>query len=322
MSLAEDLVRSRAVNRYISQIESDADDALASVRTTLAFRHSNLFPRNALSTLRRDAGRLNTAMGRFNEAWNRVSVGRDTEMSRLMRAYSQMVLALEILEEQNALFEAVIRLQGLELLLVLIRAAEHRARRRRNLMRSYHARMREIISDAQWDVTSAEIQRALNVVISVASLCLGPLGVGARATVAFGFLSHTAVDAAFGPSRGSVEGTVNTAVGEVAGVYTDTSRKVTRLSRAASGVSAVITLGLDSQEVAAAEARLARLQTRIRRFERDFAKDHRHYVRHMQILRAMAAGVDNAMRQARQEAARYRANRNRQQLLREFQSFA
>ena len=252
---AEDLVNSPIVQKYINNIDMDAEAALDLLAANMKYSGLKFYPKSLISTYKADGSRLDKSWGNFNAAWNKVTFKKAKNSSELIKTYSQYVLALEILEEQNVKHTALkdadfANIAGAfcQFLIAYIKLIRLRcAELEKELIE-----IGKLIKKAQSEVTEAKVQVALNIALTAVSFCLGPATLGARIGVAAaGIGVHMLIDASLGPSKGSALGTANTAAGEISGVMSKLSPGAQKL---AGGASAVLTLKMDFDEVDQAEA--------------------------------------------------------------------
>jgi hypothetical protein len=115
-------------------------------------------------------------------------------------------------------------------------------------------------------VTGAEAQRIINVGITVVSLCIPAVGLGTGIAIAVTtFTVQTVLDSALGPGSPSAVGTLNTAAGDVIGLPKQIKPKFAKLG---GGLSGLITLKMDSDEVEEAERIVAEVQKRAKEVQK------------------------------------------------------
>ncbi len=315
---ADDLVNSPAVQKYIAQIEADADDALAIAKTVLSGMSS--YPSKFISEYKADESRLDKAWGDFNAEWNRVVFGKAKNSKALIAAYSRFVIALTILEEQNVRFGAFVKAKFalfaasfIAFFILVIKAnAKRFAKLKKDLIE-----LQSLLKKAKREVTEAKAQLALNAALTVVTLCLGPAGWAARAGIAAAsFTAHIVIDASLGPSKGSAVGTLNQAAGDVIGVPDKIKGPWGKIGGAASGV---LTLGLDVGEIGDAKKIVKRVQDKIRAVARECVSLQGKVQADAKKLTGLRDKFKKALKTAESNAGKYKSKAGeRKKLIKEF----
>lgn len=323
LKTAEDLVNSSTVQRYIDQIDEDAEAALDEMKANLSYASGYDYPSGVLSEYKGDGARLDSAWGDFNAAWNKVVFGKAKDSKEIISTYSKYVLALEILEEQNTRHSALADSRLAEFaaaFIVLLMAFLKGTRKRFEDLEVELKALEKLAKKAAKDVKGAEAQRVLNVVVTGISFCLGPTGLAARVGVAAGGIAvHMIIDAALGPSKGSVPGTVNTAAGEIAGVHSKLSPATQKL---AGSLGAIVTLKMDGDEVAQARSILKDLQKRLEKAVKEHEKLSRLVKDDGKKLAALDKSLQSALSQARSKGAAFKSSKSKREgLIKEFEQW-
>ncbi len=297
---------SPAVQRYLEQIDSGADAAMDTARSTQS--SMRLFPGSVLAEYRRTSDNLDRAGGDFNAAFNQVTLGRARDGRAALAAYRDYVGALILLEAQNVRFEAYVRANVIELATRFIDASITITVRLRRRFRDVEAQLRQLQRDLprlRREIPEAEAQRVLNVMIAGVSLLLPEVTIGAAVVIAAStFTVQILVDNALGPNRAGVSGVANNAVGGIVSV----PRRIPAPWRAFGGAAtALISFVQDNGEIADGHRNL---RTAMRTIESLMAEMPR-------LIRALRTGVDDieaaqsllegAVRSARSAADTYRA---------------
>lgn len=320
---AEDLVNNPKVQKYIDQIDADAQYAMDVADTVIGSPTGKLYSSSTLSTYKGDYARLDRCWGNFNAAWNKVVFGKAKNNKELIKTYTKYVLALEILEASNIKHEAVMEsglavfiaaLHGLVIKIIGVK------KKRLEALRKELEDLLALLKQAEREVTEAKAQLVLNVAVTAVSFCLGPVGWGARIGVALGGMAvHTIIDASLGPSSGSIEGSVNTVAGESVELVDKLSKGGKKLGGAA---SAVLTLGLDVGEIGEADAIVRKIQKKIpvvvKQYEK-LTKESATWARDIEKSKKGFATALKAYKTAANKGAK--AVRSRQELMKEFKSW-
>lgn len=268
---AEDLVNSPVVQKYMEQIDTDAQAALDLAKQVIGSPTGKLYSSTTLSAYKGDATRLDKCWGDFNGAWNKVVFGTAKDSKEIIKTYSKYVLALEIIETSGAKHSAMMT-SGFALLVVAylknlqdwVTGLKGRAAALEAELKAIQA----LLKKAKKDVTGAKAQVALNVAVTGISFCLGPVGWGARIGVALGGIAtHAIIDASLGPSQGSALGTANTVAGESVELADKLSKGSKKMLGAA---AAVVTLGMDLDEVGQAKKIVQDVQKRMKKAEAEY----------------------------------------------------
>lgn len=311
------------VQKYIDQIDTDAQAALDTADKVLKSETGKLYSSSTYSSYSGDRKRLDKCWGDFNAAWNSVVFGKAKDNKALIKTYTKYVLALEILEQANIRHEAVMtsRLAILIALLckVLTRVIAAKKKRLEDLRKELEA-VKALLEKAQRDVTEAKAQLVLNGAVTAVSFCLGPVGWGARIGVAVGGMAvHAIIDASLGPSSGSVEGSINTVAGESVELADKLSKGTKRLGGAA---SAVLTLGMDVGEIGQAQDIVKQVQKQLPKVlgkYRALAKESKGWAND---LEKAAAGYSSALKTYQTAAKKAaRSDKSRKELLKEFKQW-
>lgn len=320
---ANDLVNNPKVQKYISQIDSDADAALALADTVIKSPTGKLYSSKLMSTYKADAKRLDTCYGNFNAAWNKVAFGKAKDNKEIIKTYTKYVLALEVLEQSNsrhyAMMTAGFAIAAAALCKALLRFIAEMKKQLVELEKELKA-LEKLLKKAKREVTEAKAQMALNIAITAVSFCLGPVGWGARIGVAVGGLAaHSLVDAALGPSKGSLLGTANTAAGESVELVDKLSPGAKKLGGAA---SALITLKMDAGEIGDAEQIVKEVQIAIRRTSDRYIRILGQSKRWAKDISKLKKSYDNSLSAYNSAAGKFKSSqRKRDELLKEFKAW-
>lgn len=317
---AQEMTNSPAVQKAVLQIENDAEKALATMKSNLSSATLKELSSGFTSAYKADAGRMDKAQGNFNREWNLVVFGKSKTTKKLIPAYEKFVISLCLLEEQNNQFTALADSQVAKISIGLIGLITEMRKGIAKRFVAVEAELKQLKKDlekAQKEVTEAKWQAGINVALTAVTLALGPAGLGARIALGVGsFAAHTLVDAALGPSKGSVVGTVNTAAGEVASATSKLKPAAQKLAGAASGL---VTLGLDIGEIQDAKQILADLQKRMPKVAKEYAMLAEQMKSHASHMRKLAAAYDSAVSGVQKATDKYKSSRKEYEwLLKEF----
>ncbi len=320
---AKDLVNSKVVQKYIANIDKDAQAAMDTVNANLKYSGLKYYSNKLVSDYKADESRLDKAWGNFNLAWNKVVFGKAKDSKELIKTYSKYVLALEILEQQNVKHSALV---GANLAMIAAAfmkfaiAFFQEINKRCAQLEKDLAQLKALAEKAKREIKEAQVQVALNLIITGASMCLGPVGWTARIGVAVGGIAvHTIIDASLGPSSGSALGTINTASGETLGVAKKLSPGAQKLM---GGVSAVITLKMDFDEVGQAEKILKEIQALSGRTLREYVFLMKLADKDGKKVAKLNQGLQAAGKMVRSNAGKFSSSKKkREELIKEFKSW-
>ena len=261
LETAKKLMESPLVQKYLENVDSDAEDALDELKGNLTWLGD--YPSNMISEYKSDGVDLDKAWGNFNLEVNKITFGKARDGKAAMSAYSKYIITLEILEQQNIRYSAYIAAKVAEFISALLKVLIDVAKRMREEFKALLAELKALealLKKAKKDVTGAEAQRIINVGITVVSLCIPAVGLGTGIAIAVTtFTVQTVLDSALGPGSPSAVGTLNTATGDVIGLPKQIKPKFAKLG---GGLSGLITLKMDSDEVEEAERIVAEVQKR------------------------------------------------------------
>ncbi|HEY3394772.1 MAG TPA: hypothetical protein VGK58_18850, partial [Lacipirellulaceae bacterium] len=309
LETANRLINSPLVQKYIENIDTDAQAALDEMDSNIGGMSD--YPSHFISEYKADGAALDSAWGDFNAEWNKVVFGQAKDGKAAMTAYSRYVLTLGVLEEQNVRFGAYVEYNVAGLAAAFIEFFMEFLKRARKSFEELEANLIELeklLKKAKKEVKEAEVQRIINVAITAVSLCVGPAGVGARIGVAAGvFTVQMVLDAALGPGDPGALGTINTAAGDAVGVPKSIKPKFAKLGSAA---TAVLTLKLDSDEVAEAKKIVAKIKERLGTIEKTMKTLERFLYDDANKLEKLKDGFDKALAQAKAAADKYKSAEN------------
>lgn len=270
LETAKQVMESPVVQGYIEQIDADAQEALDQADSNLGGMGD--FPSGSVSEYKAHRAALDKAWGNFNAAWNAITFGKATDGRAAMDAYTQYVVALEVLEQDNVLIGAFIEARFAQAAAAFLAFAIETLKA---LQKRYAELLKELkeldalLKKAKKDVKGAEAQRVINVAITAVSLCIPQVSLGAGIAIAVGtFTVQMVVDAALGPGDPGAIGALNSAAGDVVGLPKAIKPVFAKLGGAASGV---ISFKLDSDELADAKKIVQQVQERMRSVQKSMA---------------------------------------------------
>ncbi len=319
----QDIVNSAKVNAYLVAIEKDSAAAVKLAEKVLKSSTAKLYSNMAFNTYVADLNRLVAAQGDFLAAWNLVSHKRANSPKEIIRTYSKYVDALEVLEASNARHAAMMTsgfaLMAAALSDAMIKWTNTLPGKCKKLEKDL-GELLKLVKRAQKDVSGAEWQRALNLLVSAVSLCLAPVTLGGSLAVAAGgVVVHSAIDAALGPSRGSVGGTLNTVAGEAVGIGDAMGKASGKL---AGGFSAIGTLKMDTDEVALAEKILREVKKRLQKIQADYDQTAKLAIKQAAEIGKHQAQFAKALKVYESSARKFKSQRRRREgALKEFKQW-
>lgn len=267
LETAKKFIEDPGVEKMVQTVSDDAETALAEFKEIVA--DMGEFPSKYVQEYRSDAKDLDSAFGEFNEAWNLLAYGKAKDGKAVMVAWKKLVISLEILEEQNVRFAAYVDedVPGMAALFLAILISVIKGVRKRcaELKAELEAVLKKL-QKAKKDVKGAELQREINVAITLVSLCIPGVGLGAGiAIAATTFTVQMIVDASLGPGSPGPLGVANTAAGDCIGLPKQVKPKFAKLGGAISGI---ISWKLDSDEIGEAKQIVADVQKRLKEIQK------------------------------------------------------
>ena len=314
---AKRIIENPVVQKYIEQMDSDAEDALDEMKANLS--EMSDYPSHYLSEYRGDGDALDDAWGEFNGEWNKVVFGKAKDGKAAMAAYRRYVLTLCILEEQNVRFGAYVEADVAHFasvfLLFMIEFTKHLRKRFKELYDDLKE-LEALLKKAKREVKEAQAQRAINVAITVVGLCIPAVGLGAGIGIAIATITvSTVVDASLGPGKPSVIGTLNTTAGATVGLPKQVKPKWAKFGGAASGL---YTLKMDTDEIGDAEKIVKAVQAKMKTIEKTMKTLERFLVGDAAKLAKMQDAFEKALKTAKSEEKKYKsAERQRLALLKQ-----
>lgn len=295
-------LRSPIAERLLRALDDDADTAIdAAGRLIPQLRQ---YPAATTADLRRLVTTLERAQDAFSGACNEVMSRRARNGRAMLAAYRAYMLALVRLESEtgrlNAYVEADIAALGERLMAALSAFTDARVAREREQARRRLEQWQERLEEARRDVTEAEIQRAVNLVLSGISLVLSCFNLPRAVVIAVGvggLVVQTLLDTALGPGSPDALAASNTAVGNLGGLPREVRAATSRFS---TGVSALVGLHLDTNEVDEARRIVARTAVELNRARRA-------YIRMMDEMSSQSIQVGLAREMWRRGVERARA---------------
>ena len=208
LETAKKVIESPVVQKYIEQIDADAQVALDQAETNLGGMGD--FPSGAVSEYKSHRAALDRAWGDFNAEWNMIVAGKAKDGSAAMNAYRAYVIALVVLEEDNVVIGAFVEAKVAEFaaafVAFIIEVIKAIQKRFGDLLKELQD-LQQMLQKAKKDVKGAEAQRVINVAITAVSLCIPAVGLGAGIAIAVtSFTVQVVVDASLGPGKPGVLG--------------------------------------------------------------------------------------------------------------------
>lgn len=319
LETAKKLLNSKAVQAYIEGMEDDTKVALDSAKDNIG--EMGDFPPKALSTYKKERDDLDDASGEFNGAFNAVTWGKAKDGKALIAAYKAWVIALTVLEEDNVLYGAYVEAGAAAstaiFIAVLIETVKAVQKACENIVKELEA-LDKLLKQAKREVTQAEIQRALNIAISVVSLLLPPMRLGRSIAVAAGTLTvQLILDAALGPGKPGAIGIANSAGGDVIGLPKLVSTPKAKFGGVA---SLIIGIKLDTDEVGDAKKIVEAIKDRIKSTQKTLEMLDPFLNIGADKLAKMQDGFNEALKEAKSKSNAYKSGEaKRLGLVRELQ---
>ncbi len=306
LETAKKLIESPVVQKYIEQIDADAQVALDEADENLGGMGD--FPSSSISEYRAHRASLDSAWGDFNAEWNYVVFGKAKDGSAAMNAYQAYVIELEVLEQDNVVFGAFVEANVAKFtaafLAFAIEVIKAIQKRFSELLKQLQE-LQQLLQKAKKDVKGAEAQRVINVAITAVSLCIPAVGLGAGIAIAVTtFTVQMVVDASLGPGSPGAIGTLNTAAGDVVGLPKSIKPPFAKLAGAASGL---VTLKMDTDEIDDAKKIVQKVQAQVKSVQSTM-KTLEPWVANSAVqLEKLQAAFQKALEQAQAKAKAFKS---------------
>lgn len=317
LETAKNFVQDPGVENMVQSVMDDADAALSEFEETVS--EMGDFPSKYVQEYRADAKDLDAAIRDFNLQWNLLAYGKAKDGKAVMGAWKKLVITLEILEEQNVRFGAYVNedVAGMAaLFLAILISVIKGVRKRCAELKAELELILRLLQKAKKDVKGAELQREINVAISIVSLCIPGVGLGAGiAIAATTFTVQMIVDASLGPGSPGALGIANSAAGDCIGLPKQVKPKFAKLGGAISGI---ISWKLDSDEIGDAKKVVADIQKRLKEVQKSIKGLEKFLTSDLGDLEKHQKNFEKALDAARSAAGKFHTQENKRlALLRE-----
>lgn len=314
---ATGLIESPVVQKYLSNIDADAEAALDEHKSNLS--GMTLYPPAYVKEYKDDAKAMDDAWGTFNEEVNRITFGKAKDGKAAMAAYKRYVITLSVLEEQNVKYSAYVGAGVATLIAAFGTLLIEASKRAEKMIKELEKELPELLKalkKAKKEVKEAEAQRMINVGITVVSLLIPGVGLAGRIAIAAGtFVVQAGIDAALGPGKPGALGLSNNFVGDVASVPKSVRPPVAKFAGIATGL---ITLKLDGDEIADAEKIVADIQKRVAKVQKLLKDLDRWLITDPAAILKLHKAVEVAVGEAQKSAKKFKsAEKERLKLLKE-----
>lgn len=258
--------------RYFDEITADMEDALGVASRTLKSSTMKHVSSSSLKTYQSDKRALDQSSKNFYDAYNDAINGKDKELKKLQSTYETAVRDLQILEDQNILFGAVVD-AGLGLALAnffgpVMVLMEHR--KAWNLLKVELANLKADLLQAQ-KLTAAEgLKTTLGVGITAIGVMTGPVGVGT--TIGVAVASHAAgmvIDEVLG-AGGSLKPMDMAKDGTLTAMDLASNCENLKGAKGLGPLAAIAGFALDAKDTGAAYLVQKKVQARIKAFDKNF----------------------------------------------------
>ncbi len=310
---AKKWAKSSLVIKYLGQIDDDVTNAKNDFKTILGKMGSD-YPSTYTNEFKKDASDLEDAWKDFNGEYNAITTGKAKDAKKAMVAFKKLILQLGVLEEQNVRFGAYIDADfanfSARFIAVMI-AVQKRAKELLDSLIDDLVWTEGKLRDAEDDVTGAEVQRALDVALTVVSLAIPELKLGAALGVAaLTLTTQLLIDARLGPGKPNAVSVANTAAGDLVGLPKLMSTVSAKLLGALSGVASA---KIDSDEVDEAKKIVEDVKKRIKTIEADIKQMQAFVGSEIPKLEKMQKAFEAAMNDADAAAKKYTSAENKRQ---------
>lgn len=306
LETAKKLVDSSVVQKYIENIDEDAQAALDAADDNLS--SLGAYPSGSVSAYKARRAALDKAWGEFNAAWNDVVLGKAKDGKAAMVAYRNYVVALTALEADNVMWSAYVEARFAEFASAFIGFLIQLLKNIGKSFQDLEAELKDLkkaLEKARKEVKEAEAQRVIDVAITAVSLCLPAVGLGAGLAIAAGtFTVQMVVDAALGPGKPGVLGTVNNAAGDAIGLVPKIKPSFAKFGGAVSGI---IALKLDSDEVDDAKKIVAKIRERMKTVQKTMERLLPFVANGAVKLANLQKAFDKSLQVAQSKAKAYRS---------------
>lgn len=270
-------LQSPVAQRYLQAIDDDAEEAIQAAERLGG--QLGGYPSSAAAGLRRLAGALGSAQGDFNAEVNRVTFGRASDGRAVLRAYRSYIVALVRCEAETGRLNAFVEADFANVVAGVIAMG---VAYQRTLRRDLEAALRDLerwqaeLTAARRSLRDSEAQRGINAALAGISLLISLTPQGRAATIVIsvgGMVVQTALDVYLGTPPDAL-GVANTALGNLSSLPNAIRPNIVRnsLGRFSTGVTALIGLHFDTNEVDDARRRVADVATEMRRSSRSLER--------------------------------------------------
>lgn len=269
LDVAKKIIQDTGLQRALKEMDDATEAALAEMKKNIGSMSD--YSSGFIGEYKRDGKAADDAWAEFNGEVTKITVGKAKDGKAAMAAYKRWMTTLEILETQNTRYAAFVDAKVAGVVAIMLATLNDVTRRLGAQSASLEQELvavKKAIEKARSELAEAEAQRILNVAITAVSLVLPVSGTLAKLVSVGTFSLQTTLDVALGPSKPSMLGVSNTAVGDLPTLL-NTARKQIRqnVTRFAGIVSGISTLILDNEEVDAARKVLSDLHTRLERVQ-------------------------------------------------------
>lgn len=307
LETAKQLVESPIVQKYIEQIDADAQVALDTADANLSAM-GGAYPSGSVSAYKARRAALDKAWGNFNGEWNAIVFGKAKDGKAAMVAYRDYVVVLTALEADNVMWSAYLEAKFAEFASAFIAFLIELLKTIRTRFAALQKELEELLKllkKARKEVKEAEAQRIIDLAITAVSLCIPAVGLGAGLAIAAGtFTLQMVVDASLGPGNPGVLGTVNNAAGDTISLV---PKIKPHFAKTGSALSGVLTFKLDSDEIADAKKIVAAIRERIKAVDKTMKTLEPFVANGAAKLEKLQQGFAKSLEVARSKAKAYKS---------------
>lgn len=324
MPTYEGILQSPLVKRYLGEIDNDVDAALITSDSQLRSSVMRDYPSKIVSEYKSDVKALESAYSDFNDALYDIDHGQARDLRAFEQTYQKLLLALEVVEAQNADHKVLIDLDVARKLSALMTVLSPVLGKGRTFaeMQSKLSSLESDLKKAKKKIVSKSAKTACDAALTAVTLLAPPMGIGGRLTmvVATKVVSDS-IGSTFGSGRqpDSQKQAFDSAVSvmKVQGTLNGVP------ARTLAGLTGFANVALDAGEVAEAVKLKKTIDKKIKEFMKQYDATKKELDRQTKQLATLHRDAERAYQQAVSQMGRSSssATSKRKNLLKEVKSY-
>ncbi len=316
------------LEKYLAEIDKDFDAAQKTAKAILASGAIGYFPGHLVSSLKADLARAVSAEGRFNGAMTKatfayISTGAEPNLQPVTSAYTKYVIALEILENTNARFKAIVDSQLAEMTAMFfhwVLFLHKDVKKELDQMKEILDQLVKDLKAAQRKVEDKTAKRDIGVAITIASSVAAGFATGGTAWAIQGgaFVVSVAVDAYYSGGKPSME----SAGIDIVGAAVDGAVEHKKSKANIGGpLASAINIVNDSKDIDKAKAAMGKVTQNLAKARKKIARLQALLSTTAPLAKGAMKGWEAAKKSAKSKAGFARSSTKREALLRELETW-